>query len=489
MVDNVNNDLSARRALAREIAQQLNTKDGNSRDNRIDASIWNEFVGDKGGKTVTYGITLENAEKSISTYLARNAASGDKTVAELGAAWKANLPETKQAQVGQQPVVGQQPPAGQEQDVVTTEPRSQSLIGSIEEKYKNAEAKLFALKNQNNGADHNVYWSVPSILPSLKAEEIAYMLKLEPNFFENFVKQNFSPAELKKQLAELARGLGFQTDSENVDDLIRLIKQKAQEIRVLERPSDKEKAQRKEIDEQKRIATAVQADKGNRLTMQSIPKEKMKTKEELTKYFNTNKFATSTVEQINNLKLAIASGNVDITDKLTDLTTAEKRRILRAFIGNEKADAIDTTQLTNEIIKASKAYQTKAKTEMDAKNEQINVANNLRLVVAEVAARLKLDQKNVKQYIATDDSRMIYDEKSKNGLRIFADGSYTVYRNFDCSTGKGDCLAKIYSDGTIWFDTVDGGKYDVKTNDSKYYSTFKQYANEIVTELNKKENK
>ena len=158
MVDNVNNDLSARRALAREIAQQLNTKDGNSGDNRIDASIWNEFVGDKGGKTVTYGITLENAEKSISTYLARNAASGDKTVAELGADWKANLPETKQAQVGQQPVVGQQPPAGQEQDVVTTEPRSQSLIDSIEETYKNAEAKLLALKNQNNGADHNVYW-------------------------------------------------------------------------------------------------------------------------------------------------------------------------------------------------------------------------------------------------------------------------------------------------------------------------------------------
>ena len=489
MVDNVNNDLSARRALAREIAQQLNTKDGNSGDNRIDASIWNEFVGDKGGKTVTYGITLENAEKSISTYLARNAASGDKTVAELGADWKANLPETKQAQVGQQPVVGQQPPAGQEQDVVTTEPRSQSLIDSIEETYKNAEAKLLALKNQNNGADHNVYWSVPSILPSLKAAEIAYMLKLEPNFFENVVKQNFSPAELKKQLAELARGLGFQTDSENVDDLIRLIKQKAQEIRVLERPSDKEKAQRKEIDEQKSIDTAVQADKGNKLTMQRIPQEKMKTKEELTKYFKTYKFATSTAEQIKNLKLAIASGNVDITDKLTDLTTADKRRILRLFIGKEKADAIDPTQLTNEIIKASKAYQTKAKTEMDAKNEQINVANNLRLEVAEVAARLKLDQKNVKQYIATDGSRMIYDEKSKNGLRIYADGSYTVYRNFDRSTGKGDYFAKIYSDGTILFDTVDGGKYDIKTNDTKYYSTFKQYANEIVEELNKKENK
>ena len=215
----------------------------------------------------------------------------------------------------------------------------------------------------------------------------------------------------------------------------------------------------------------------------------MKTKEELTKYFKTYKFATSTAEQIKNLKLAIASGNVDITDKLTDLTTADKRRILRLFIGKEKADAIDPTQLTNEIIKASKAYQTKAKTEMDAKNEQINVANNLRLEVAEVAARLKLDQKNVKQYIATDGSRMIYDEKSKNGLRIYADGSYTVYRNFDRSTGKGDYFAKIYSDGTILFDTVDGGKYDIKTNDTKYYSTFKQYANEIVEELNKKENK
>ncbi len=325
-------------------------------------------------------------------------------------------------------------------------------------------------------------------LKNLTQEEIAYILKLEPNFFENVVKENFSPAELKEQLAELARGLGLQTASENVDDLIRLIKQKAQEIKVLERPSEKEKAQREEIDERNRTATLVQADKGNRLTMQKIPKEKMKTKDELTKYFNTYKFATSTEDQINNLKLAIASGNVDITDKLADLSTVEKRRILRAFIGQEKADAIDTTQLTNEIIKASKAYQTEVKAEMDAKNEQINVANNLRLEVAEVAARLKLDQKNVKRFQTRNGDTMIYDEKSKNALKIKADGSYTLYRNYDSSTGKADCLAKIYSNGNIWFDTVEGGNFDMKTNDRKYYSTFKQYANEIVAELNKKQN-
>ena len=487
MVDNVNNDLNTRRALAREIAQELNAKDGNAGDNRIDASIWNKFVKGKGGKEVRYGITLENAVDSISTYLARNAANGEKSVGELGDAWKASLPEAKQAT--EPPKPGPTKAPIQNTNGKSEEPRSQWQINSIEEKYKKAEASLYALENQNNnGASYNVYMNFPSILPSLTAEDIAYMLKVKPNFFETVVKENFSPAEQKKQLAELARGLGIQTASENVDELIGLIKQEAEKISVLERPSDEEKAQREEIDERNRIATAVQGDKAARLSMKSIPKEKMKTKEELTKYFNTYKFATSTQDQINNLKLAIASGNVDITDKLDSLTTVEKRRILRAFIGQEKADAIDIAQLTNEIIKASKAYQTEVKAEMDAKNEQINVANNLRLEVAEVAARLKLDQKNVKQYKTKDGSTMIYDEKSKNALKIYPDGSYTVYRNFDRSTGKGDYFAKIYSNGNIWFDTVDGGNYDINTNDPKYYSTFKQYVNEIVAELNKKQN-
>ena len=53
------------------IAKELDKKDGKE-DGKISASIWNEFVADKGGKTIQYSITLENATKSISTYLHRN---------------------------------------------------------------------------------------------------------------------------------------------------------------------------------------------------------------------------------------------------------------------------------------------------------------------------------------------------------------------------------------------------------------------------------
>lgn len=50
------------------LAQKLDAEDGN-KDNKISASVWNNFVKDKGGKEIKSFITLECAEKSISTYM------------------------------------------------------------------------------------------------------------------------------------------------------------------------------------------------------------------------------------------------------------------------------------------------------------------------------------------------------------------------------------------------------------------------------------
>ncbi len=68
------------------IARNLDAKDG-KRDGKISASVWNEFVKDKGGKTIKYSITVEDAQKSIATYLARNSKESGKSKVELGFDW------------------------------------------------------------------------------------------------------------------------------------------------------------------------------------------------------------------------------------------------------------------------------------------------------------------------------------------------------------------------------------------------------------------
>ena len=63
-----------------DIANALDKKDGQE-DGKINASIWNEFVKDKGGKEIKYSISLENAKKSISTYLNRKAGEAKQDLA------------------------------------------------------------------------------------------------------------------------------------------------------------------------------------------------------------------------------------------------------------------------------------------------------------------------------------------------------------------------------------------------------------------------
>ena len=77
-------------ASAGTIAMALDAKDGKS-DGKISASIWNEFVADKGGKTIQYSISIENARKSISTYLYKNSNTTDESKNNIAAEWLMNV--------------------------------------------------------------------------------------------------------------------------------------------------------------------------------------------------------------------------------------------------------------------------------------------------------------------------------------------------------------------------------------------------------------
>lgn len=75
------------RSMATDIAKQLDQKDNNKGDGKIEASIWNEFVADKDGRQIKNSITLENAIKSITTYLARNAAKTGEAFGDIADKW------------------------------------------------------------------------------------------------------------------------------------------------------------------------------------------------------------------------------------------------------------------------------------------------------------------------------------------------------------------------------------------------------------------
>ena len=80
MVDGINN-------IASQIFSKLNSQDSNGTDDKIEASIWNKFVSDKGGKEISNYIKKENAVKSIISYLTNMSKKVGCTVEELANQW------------------------------------------------------------------------------------------------------------------------------------------------------------------------------------------------------------------------------------------------------------------------------------------------------------------------------------------------------------------------------------------------------------------
>ena len=74
------------KTIAGQIAQKLDAADG-TKDGKINASIWNEFAQEHGGKTIKESIDVETAMNSITTYVVKGAKSAGKAVNDLAREW------------------------------------------------------------------------------------------------------------------------------------------------------------------------------------------------------------------------------------------------------------------------------------------------------------------------------------------------------------------------------------------------------------------
>ena len=74
------------KTIAGQIAQKLDAADG-TKDGKINASIWNEFAQEHGGKTIKESIDVETAMNSITTYVVKGAKSAGKAVNDLAQEW------------------------------------------------------------------------------------------------------------------------------------------------------------------------------------------------------------------------------------------------------------------------------------------------------------------------------------------------------------------------------------------------------------------
>lgn len=90
------------------MAQKLDAADG-TKDGKINASIWNEFVKDKGGKEVREFINVEAAMNSITTYVVREAKKAGKNIEALAQEWAGGVksPEGAVAASGSEAVEGE----------------------------------------------------------------------------------------------------------------------------------------------------------------------------------------------------------------------------------------------------------------------------------------------------------------------------------------------------------------------------------------------
>ena len=81
--------------LAMSIADTLDEKDCGGKNGKIEASIWNKFVYDKGGKQIKRYITVNSAIKSLIVYINRQAREKGILIKNLGQNWIDTLKESE----------------------------------------------------------------------------------------------------------------------------------------------------------------------------------------------------------------------------------------------------------------------------------------------------------------------------------------------------------------------------------------------------------
>ena len=142
---------------ARLIAQKLDSQDSNAGDNKIEASIWNKFVADKGGKTINNNITMENAVKSITAYLINNAKSLGKSLDALASEW-----------LGRPVAALEENVAGADNEVKLDDPE---LAKKVKEEQAALEAKYNKLENiaKNEKAENGMtYQEANAVISNIR---------------------------------------------------------------------------------------------------------------------------------------------------------------------------------------------------------------------------------------------------------------------------------------------------------------------------------
>ena len=82
-----------RSTLSKQLAEKLDAMDKDGKDGKIEASIWNKFVKDKGGLDIKNYIKINVAIKSLILYLCRQAKEKSKLIVDLGQEWINSLDE------------------------------------------------------------------------------------------------------------------------------------------------------------------------------------------------------------------------------------------------------------------------------------------------------------------------------------------------------------------------------------------------------------
>ena len=100
MTDKIN--LNNIQTAALQLARQLDSADKNE-DGKISASIWNDFVADKGGKEVQEYISISDAVKSITTYAAKISKKTGEAMGSLLEYWntKESLKPSTEVTIGE----------------------------------------------------------------------------------------------------------------------------------------------------------------------------------------------------------------------------------------------------------------------------------------------------------------------------------------------------------------------------------------------------
>ena len=145
--------------IAGQIAQKLDAADG-TKDGKINASIWNEFAQEHGGKTIKESIDVESAMNSITTYAVRGAKPAGKSVDDLAQGWLDDIKTKTPAETDNADSTegaGSASPAEEADEAEETTPAAEDdttedtgNTTTSENSAKEAKAKEMGLRTTNN---------------------------------------------------------------------------------------------------------------------------------------------------------------------------------------------------------------------------------------------------------------------------------------------------------------------------------------------------